>query len=164
MEYVSYSSRRGRHLLHICFKVKYCHNIFDDKNIQKRCEEIFRQVEKQEHTFTLEEIGFDRDHVHFLVELSPTASESYFAKKLKGTSAKLLLREFSYLKKRCFWGSGLWNPGYLCDSVGDSTYEKTRDYVKKQGNPKRPDKTRSFFQLKREGIENRWSVTSGPER
>lgn len=84
MQYISYSSRKGRHLLHICFKVNYCHSIFDDKNIQKRCEEIFRQVELQEHKFTLEQIGFDRKHVHFLAELGPEASESYFAKKLKG--------------------------------------------------------------------------------
>ena len=131
--------------MHICFKVKYCHNIFDDKNIQKRCEEIFRQVEKQENKFSLEEIGFDRNHVHFLAELSPDASESYFAKKLKGTSAKFLLREFSYLKKDYFWGSGLWNPGYFCDSVGESTYDKAKVYVKNQGIPRGQTKISKFL-------------------
>jgi putative transposase len=145
MEYISFSSRRGRHLLHICFKVKYCHRIFDDQTVQKRCEEIFRQVEAQENKFILEEIGFDRNHVHFLVELGPQASESYFCKKLKGTSGKFLLREFPYLKHKHFWGSGLWNPGYFCVSVGDSTSESTRDYVKNQGLPRGQTKISKFF-------------------
>jgi len=58
MEFVSYSSRRGRHLLHMCFKIKYCHEIFDDKTVQKRCEEIFKQVEVREDKFVIDEIGF----------------------------------------------------------------------------------------------------------
>jgi putative transposase len=145
MEYVSFSSRRGRHYLHICFKVKYCHTIFDDKTVQKRCEEIFRQVEIQENKFKLEEIGFDRNHVHFLADFGPQASEADFAKALKGTSGKLLLREFPYLKRAFFWGSGLWNPGYFCETTGDSSYEVKKAYVKNQGIPRGQTKLSGFF-------------------
>ena len=129
----------------MCFKAKYCHSIFDDKNVQKRCGEIFREVELRENKFTIEELGFDRNHVHLLVELSPEASESFVTKKLKGTSAKFLLREFPYLKQQYFWGSGLWNPGYFCDSVGDNTYETTRQYVKNQGIPRGQTKLEKFL-------------------
>ena len=95
----------------MCFKVKYCHKVFDDKNVQKRCEEIFRQVEANEGKFKIDEIGFDRNHVHTVIDLGPEASEAYVVKKLKGTSGKFLLREFQYLKRKYFWGSGLWNLG-----------------------------------------------------
>ena len=131
--------------MHMCFKIKYCHSIFDDKTIQKRCEDIFRQVEAQEMKFKIDEIGFDRNHVHFCLDLGPEASESYVVKKLKGTSAKFLLREFPYLKKRYFWDSGLWNPGYFCESLGDSTYENKKMYVKNQGLPRGQTKLVGFL-------------------
>ena len=129
----------------MCFKVKYCHSIFDDGNVQKRCENIFREVEAREGKFTIDEMGFDRNHVHTVIELGPEASEAYVVKKLKGTSAKFLLREFPYLKKKYFWGSGLWNPGYFCESVGDSTYENKKIYVKNQGIPRGQRKLSTFF-------------------
>jgi putative transposase len=145
MQYVSFSSRKGRHFLHMVFKVKYCHRIFDDKTVQKRCEEIFRQVEAQERKFKIDEIGFDRNHVHTVIDLGPEASEAYVVKKLKGTSAKFLLREFPYLKKNYFWGSGVWNPGYFCESVGDATYDARKLYVKNQGIPRGQTKLGAFF-------------------
>ncbi len=54
------SSANGRALFHFMFKVKYCHKIFDDKQVKNRCETIFREV-AQEHGFEIGEIGFDRD-------------------------------------------------------------------------------------------------------
>jgi len=44
---VSYSSSIGRNALHMSFKAKYCHKIFDDKRVQKRCAEIFRDVSEK---------------------------------------------------------------------------------------------------------------------
>jgi REP element-mobilizing transposase RayT len=35
--------------------------------VQKRCEEIFREVCKQ-HRWILREIGFDQDHVHLTID------------------------------------------------------------------------------------------------
>jgi putative transposase len=83
--------------------------------------------------------------VHAVIELGPEASEAYVVKKLKGTSAKYLLREFPKVKRRYFWGSGLWNPGYFCVTVGDSYYETTKAYVKKQGIPRHQTKLVEYF-------------------
>jgi REP element-mobilizing transposase RayT len=55
------------------------------------------------------------------------------AKALKGRSAKVLLREFTWLKKKYFWGSGVWSPVVYFDSVGERTSEQMRTYVREQG-------------------------------
>lgn len=144
MDLVSYSSMRGRILMHMGLKVKYCHTIFDDPRVQKRCEEIFQEV-SQRLGFKIDEIGFDRNHLHMILERTPTSpNEATIVKYLKGNSAKILLREFPYLKKQHFWGSGLWNPSYFCKTVGDSTYDSSKEYVRRQGQPRGQTKLGEF--------------------
>lgn len=129
---VSYSSSIGRNTLHMSFKVKYCHEIFDDKQVQKRCAEVFWEANKK-HGFQIDEIGFDRNHVHIDVDCGPNYAPKDIAKLLKGTSGRKLLKEFPYLKKKYFWGSGLWSPSYYFDSIGSKTKEEIDEYIRNQG-------------------------------
>ena len=128
-----HSSANGRALFHFMFKVKYCHNIFDDEQVKNRCETIFREV-ALEKGFEIGETGFDRNHVHSLIEIG-VYSRPQIAKFLKGTSAKKLLREFPYLKQKYFWGSGMWNPSYWGDAAGEDE-QRVIPYIKNQGKPK----------------------------
>jgi REP element-mobilizing transposase RayT len=125
----SYSSSIGRAMFHISFKVKYSHKIFENKEVQKRCEEIFIEVAVT-HKITITEIGFDKNHVHLVADIG-LLSIPQVAKLLKGTSGKLLLREFPWLKKEYFWNSGLWSPVIFFDSLGRNI-EEVSDYVKSQ--------------------------------
>jgi len=137
---VSYSSSIGRNAMHMGFKVKYCHEIFNDTQVEKRCAEIFREV-GEKYGLIIDEIGFDRDHVHIDVDGGPNYAPKDIAKLLKGTSGRKLLKEFPYLKKKYFWGSGMWNPSYYFDGVGSRTKEEIDGYIRNQGNktPKLPD-------------------------
>ena len=144
LDSVSYSSMFGRLAAHVCFKVKFCHRIFDDARVKNRCEQIFRSV-AETHGFGIDTMGFDGDHVHAAIDFGPSRCPEQVSKLLKGTSAKFLLREFPFLKREYFWGSGLWNPSYYCKSVGDRTYNETRDYVKNQGKPKHQTTLTPYF-------------------
>jgi len=104
--------------------------------VQRRCEEIFREVESREG-FTLHEIGFDKNHVHLDMDLGPTYTVADVAKKLKGTSGRKLLQEFPYMKRKYFWGSGLWSPTVYFDSVGDQNSDELGEYVRNQGKRKK---------------------------
>lgn len=126
----SYSSSYGRLELHVCFKVKYCHPIFRIEQIANRCKEIFYEV-AEKYNMVIKEIGFDKDHVHAIIQLSPCMSVSQAAKLLKGTSGKKLLQEFRYMKRKYFWGSGLWSPTVYFDSLGREP-EQMRNYVRAQ--------------------------------
>ena len=129
-----HSSSVGRNVLHLSFKVKYCHEIFNDTQVEKRCEEIFREVSEMRR-WILREIGFDKNHVHITIDAGTKRPEDV-AKALKGASGKKLLKEFPYLKKTYFWGSGLWSPTIYFDSLGERTIVEMDDYARNQGRPK----------------------------
>ena len=102
--------------------------------VEKRCEEIFRDVSEM-HRWVLREIGFDRNHVHITIDAG-TNGPADVAKALKGTSGRKLLKEFPYLKKKYFWGSGLWSPSIYFDSLGERTIVEMDNYARNQGMPK----------------------------
>jgi len=131
-----YSSSVGKNLMHVCFKAKYCHPVFDDSRVRGRCGEIIRETAAR-YGMEIREMGFDRDHVHLTVNAGPNHSPASMAKALKGNSGHTLLREFPELKHRYFWGSGLWSPAYYFDSMGDRTSDEIDEYVRNQGKPKR---------------------------
>ncbi len=129
--FVSYSSSIGRLELHVSFKVKYCHPIFESEKIKDRCISIFHEVAGK-HGIIIQSFGFDKDHVHLIVQLNPSMSVSEMAKLLKGTSGRLILQEFPYMKSKYFWGSGLWSPVVYFDSIGQNP-EDISAYVRSQG-------------------------------
>lgn len=129
---ISYSSSYGRNVLHMCFKAKYCHKVFEDKQVEKRCGEIFSEVAGR-HRFELREVGFDGDHVHITVDAGPNHCPREIARLLKGNSGYKLLREFPYLKERYFWASGLWSPAYYFEPVAQKSGEHVEEYVRNQG-------------------------------
>ena len=126
-----HSSSIGRNVLHLSFKTKYCHNIFNFPDVQRRCEEIFREV-SEKHRWVLREIGFDQDHVHITIDAG-TDGPKNIAKALKGTSGKKILNEFPHIKKRYFWGSGFWSPTIYFDSLGERTITDMDTYTRNQG-------------------------------
>lgn len=126
---ISYSSSIGRAVFHIGFKAKYCHKIFGIEEVRNRCREIFLSVAKK-HKIPVYKIGFDDDHVHFEADIG-LKSIPEIAKLFKGTSGYKLLKEFPWLKKKYFWGSGLWSPVVYFDSVGQN-HEIISDYIASQ--------------------------------
>lgn len=130
MEFIAGSSSYARIGLHVCFKVKYCHKVFDDAALRGRCEAIFREVAAEQRVH-IEEIGFDSDHVHMVWQVSITHRLDHLVKAFKGRSGKYLLREFPEVKKRFFWGSGLWGGQVYMDSVGQNR-EQIKRYVRGQ--------------------------------
>ncbi len=95
-----HSSSVGRNVLHLSFKTKYCHNIFNFPEVQKRCEEIFQEV-CIKRRWIIREIGFDQDHVHITIDAG-TDRQKDVAKALKGTTGRKLLNEFPGIKKPTF--------------------------------------------------------------
>ncbi|MFH1399128.1 MAG: transposase [Candidatus Woesearchaeota archaeon] len=58
-----------------------------------------------------EKMGFGEDHVHIKLDMGLYKKQE-IAKLLRGYSARKIFRVFPWLKKRYFWGSGLWNLAY----------------------------------------------------
>ena len=124
------SSSIGRHLMHVSFKVKYCHKIFEYKEVESLCKHIFLKT-AEDIGIDIQELSFDKDHAHMIVDIG-LKSIPEVAKYLKGRSGYKILKALPWLKRRYFWGSGMWNPATYFDSLGNNE-NRLRNYVKQQG-------------------------------
>ena len=139
------SSSITRIELHVSYKVKYCHKVFDITEFKTRCAEIFREVAKNLKVI-IEEMGFDGDHMHMDIMMLHTQRLCDINKAFKGTSGAKLLKEFPEIKRKYFWGSGLWGKQAYGDSVGrDPTI--IRNYVKNQGAGRKEISLKSFLKI-----------------
>ena len=138
------SSSYVRLEVHTGFVVKYRHKVFDDPRFRDRCDKIIREAAGKIGVVIVE-MGFERDHVHLDIQMGAAWSLSQVAKVLKGTSGRKLLAEFPAIKRRWFWGSGLWSPALFGDSLGGDR-EVVRAYIRNQGTSKKPqDDLRTYF-------------------
>ena len=124
------NSSIGRHEMHISFKVKYCHEVFEYKQVRDTCKHIFLEAAK-DMGINIPEIGFDKNHVHMDIDMG-LWSVVDIAKKFKGRSGRKILKKFPWIKRKYFWGSGFWSPVVYFDSVGNNR-DYIRKYVKNQG-------------------------------
>ena len=123
-----YSSAVGESWQHAMFKVKYCHRIFDIKEVREECDKLFIEASER-YAIPIAGKGFDSDHVHIKLDLG-MYSRAEVAKSLKGYVAKKLLKKFPWLKKEYFWSSGLWNPSYyMASPKNDADLDR---YLRKQ--------------------------------
>jgi len=129
---VSFSSSLGRAEFHLSFIPKYRHKIFGYSRIKAVCELCFHSIAKQ-YGFTIEELGFDVDHLHMIISLPPCMSIAKCIQLLKGISARKLFQTFPWLKQKFFWAGNLWSGAYYFDSIGRTTTEIMQQYVKNQG-------------------------------
>lgn len=115
--------------VHMSFKVKYCHKVFDIKEFREACEKCFWET-AEGYNINMVSLGFDREHVHLISDLGKY-SEPELRKLFKGISGYKLLKQFPEIKKNYFWGSGLWGRQYYCYSIG-SDMNVLKRYIQKQ--------------------------------
>jgi len=123
--------RKGSHTVHqldvhIVWSTKYRYSVLAG-DIQKRCRELIRQSCDTLDIQILKGV-VSKDHIHLHVSYPPKLSVSDMLKRLKGRSAKILLEEYSELKKR-YWGGHLWSVGYGVWSKGNITDEMIQEYL-----------------------------------
>jgi len=79
----------------------------------------------------LSEMSVQEDHVHMLVQISPSESVAEVVKILKGGTSKVIRSEFPELEE-FLWGDSLWADGYFAETVGKVDEEVVRKYIKDQ--------------------------------
>lgn len=90
-------------------------------------------IELRYDWLTFLEIGADKDHVHFLIQSTPSYSPSKIIITVKSITAKRVFAEHPEVKKQ-LWGGAFWSEGYFVASVGkDRSEDAIRQYVKSQG-------------------------------
>jgi putative transposase len=123
--------RKGSHSIHqlhvhLVWSTKYRYGVLRG-DIQIRCRDLIRQTCDTLDIRILKGV-VSKDHVHLHISYPPKLSVSEIMRRLKGRSAKLLLVEYSELKKR-YWGGHLWGIGYGAWSTGNITDEMIQEYL-----------------------------------
>ena len=119
-------------LYHIVFPIKYRKKVITDAigiSLKNICMEISEQYE-----ISFIEIGYECEHVHFLLQSIPTYSVSELVIKLKSLTARELFIRHPDIKKQ-LWGGSFWTSGYYANTVGlYGSQEVIQTYVSNQGN------------------------------
>ena len=123
--------RKGSHSVHqlhvhLVWSTKYRYPVLRG-DIQVRCRDLIRQVCDAMDVRILKGV-VSKDHVHLHLSYPPKVSVSDLVKRLKGRSARMMLDEFTELKKR-YWGQHLWGIGYGAWSTGNITDEMVQEYL-----------------------------------
>jgi len=123
--------RKGSHSIHqlhvhLVWSTKYRYEVLRG-DIQVRCRDLIRQTCDTLDIQILKGV-VSKDHIHLHLSYPPKLSISDILKRLKGRSAKILLLEYSELKKR-YWGGHLWGIGYGAWSTGNITDEMIQEYL-----------------------------------
>jgi putative transposase len=112
--------------VHLVWSTKYRYEVLRG-DVQLRCRDLLRQSCDSLDIQILKGV-VSKDHIHLHLSYPPKLSISDILKRLKGRSAKILLTEYSELKKR-YWGGHLWGIGYGAWSTGNITDEMIQEYL-----------------------------------
>ena len=118
-------------LYHLVFPLKYRKPVINNE-IGEGLKDICLEISERYEVHFIE-IGYESNHVHFLVQSVPNYSVSKMVRMLKSITAKQLFQRFPEIKTK-LWGGKFWTSGFYVNTVGQySNEEVIREYVKNQG-------------------------------
>jgi len=116
---------------HIQLTIKYRKALFDE-----RVEQVIRERLlgiKERYAIDITHIGFDQNHVHFLLRFLPKYSGGQVVRLLKSITGKAVFQECPDIKRE-LWGGEFWTDGYYIATVsGRGTSVIIENYIKNQG-------------------------------
>ena len=118
---------------HFVFCIKYRKDLFlEDKYVQT-VKQICKDIEDRFY-IKFETIGFDEDHVHFLIEsLTTTYSPAKIFQFVKSITAIELFKRHPEIKEQLYGGE-FWSDGGYAGTVGEGiNADIIRSYIKNHG-------------------------------
>ena len=118
-------------IYHLVFPAKYRRAVFDQE-VDQVLKEVCLEIEKRYEVKFLE-IGFDKEHVHYLIQSVPTYSVTKLVTIIKSLTAREILKKCPEVKRK-LWGGEFWSDGYYASTVGKNGNEgMVKKYVEAQG-------------------------------
>jgi len=117
---------------HMVMCVKYRKKMLLEKSRIEFLKEIMQGLALR-YYFKFEAIGIDEDHFHVVVGAAPKYSPSQVMGTIKSWSARLIFKQYPYIKKE-LWGGEFWSDGGHIDTVSEyGGLDRIKKYVKEQG-------------------------------
>ena len=116
---------------HIQLTVKYRKALMNGKT-EKIIVETTKGF-KERYAIEVSHVGFDRNHVHFLLRFLPKYSGGQVIRLIKSITAREVFKEIPEIKKS-LWGGEFWTDGYYFATVsGRGDKEVIERYIEGQG-------------------------------
>lgn len=133
-EYISKSPNKSLLLYHVVLSVKYRRSVLTNEVVDTLVNTCMDLQERTDITFI--EIGADGNHIHLLIQTTPSYSIAQYIKNIKSNTARMIFKFNPEVKKK-LWGGEFWSDGYWVSTVSkQSTETVIREYVKNQGSNK----------------------------
>ena len=124
---------------HCVYKIRY-HMVTAVKYrkvlLCQEVEDYIRFVMKgisERHNISIDEIGFDRNHIHIFCGSSPSVSPMQIITIIKSITARKVFEKFPNLKEKELWGGELWSDGKYIETIGSAANEEViRRYIRNQ--------------------------------
>ena len=117
---------------HFVFCIKYRKNLFLENKYVETFKKVCKGLEER-YSMKFETIGFDEDHVHFMLQSVPKYSASQIFRIVKSITAIKLFENHPDIKKE-LWGGEFWSDGGYVGTVGEGiNADIIRNYIKNQG-------------------------------
>ncbi len=121
-------------LYHIVCPLKYSKGVITEE-VGEALKEVCLEISDR-YEIHFVQIGYEIDHVHFLVQSVPNLSVSEIARSVKSITAKQLYQRHPEIKAK-LWGGNFWTSGFYANTVGQYANEEViRKYVETQGKNK----------------------------
>ena len=117
---------------HFVTPVKYRKAVFGRPDREQSLRDICSEIGER-YEIGFEQVGIDKDHVHYLVNAAPKFSPSEIIQIIKSLTAREMKKRYPEFDEE-LWGAGLWTDGYFVATVGEGgNRDVIREYVRKQG-------------------------------
>lgn len=126
--------------LHIVFVVKYRRKVLTEAMLNSVAD-VFRKG-LEAWRCNLIEVGGEADHLHLLIGIHPALNIADLIGNMKSISSRHLRKEYSAEIKAQPWKDAFWHRAYYVGSVGNTTLETIKQYVKNQGETNKPGRRR----------------------
>lgn len=112
---------------HVIFCPKYRRKVLVN-GVDVRLKELFKEI-ADKYDFNIIEMEVMPDHVHLLMECNPRFGIMECIRKLKGTTAPILRKEFPELKSKI---PTLWTRSSFVSTVGSISLDVVKQYIENQ--------------------------------
>ncbi|MBN2062069.1 MAG: IS200/IS605 family transposase [Deltaproteobacteria bacterium] len=131
---------------HMVTAIKYKKSLLK-KEVEECIKETLQGITER-YEIIIDEIGFDKNHIHIFCGASPKLSPIRIIEIIKSITARKVFEKFPKLKKKELWGGEFWSDGKYIGTVGEASSETTiRNYIRNQSMDK-ADEDNRMKQLK----------------
>jgi len=127
---------------HIQLTVKYRKALLN-KHVEQTIIDSLRGI-KERYAIEITQVGFDQNHLHFLLRFLPKYSGGQVIKLIKSITAKTVFKDVLEIKQE-LWGGEFWTDGYYIATISGRGDKKIiEQYIKSQGRDRDINQLRLF--------------------